>query len=196
MDLLVPCIVEGRSELRNYQSCELQDTLATLFVAAEHLTHWTYISLSRYISFYYMIRHIRRLQRARLRVLYLHIHTHTHIYSLSMMVWEKYIHNIHVSYYQCNLVLLETTKLYTVYFTIYGENIHLTANILSHIRVYILYYIHHTHVSQSHRDHVEKQTVSQSCTFCHAVKIYWYARIYYIFIWVSHTYTHKAHQLE
>jgi hypothetical protein len=30
MDLLVPCIVEGRSELRNYQSCELQDTLATL----------------------------------------------------------------------------------------------------------------------------------------------------------------------
>lgn len=47
------------------------------FRAAEHLTHWTFISLSRLIFVF-----ARRLQRARLRVLYTFtcIHLHLHIF--------------------------------------------------------------------------------------------------------------------
>jgi hypothetical protein len=52
MDLLVPCIVEGRSELRNYQSCELQDTLATFSWLRNTLLTERIYQLSRYIHMY------------------------------------------------------------------------------------------------------------------------------------------------
>ena len=44
MDLSALCSLEGRSELRKYQSCELQDTtffwtLYILIQSAEHLTY-------------------------------------------------------------------------------------------------------------------------------------------------------------
>jgi hypothetical protein len=50
-------------------------------VAAEHLTHWTYISLSRtFLSTIWFVI-IRRLQRARLRVLSYTYNTHIRIYT-------------------------------------------------------------------------------------------------------------------
>ena len=48
MDLLVPCIVEGRSELRNVGRVNCK-THWPFHWAAEHLTYWTFKSLSRLI---------------------------------------------------------------------------------------------------------------------------------------------------
>jgi len=45
MDLLVPCIVEGRSELRNTGRVNCK-TFFDLFRSAEHFTNWTSLSLA------------------------------------------------------------------------------------------------------------------------------------------------------
>ena len=74
-------------------SCELQDTLA-LFWAAEHLTHWTFISLSR-LS--YVFSHC--LQRAWLRVLY-------YIYTLNCVLYTCIIFHFLFVY----ILYINTTK--------------------------------------------------------------------------------------
>jgi hypothetical protein len=84
-------------------------------VAAEHLTHWTYISLSRYyyniLSTIWFLHHIRRLQHTRLRVLSIS-HTYTlklhareilnHWYSpiisvMALFTWSYIRHNRNIS---------------------------------------------------------------------------------------------------
>jgi hypothetical protein len=103
-------------------------------VAAEHLTHWTYISLSRtFLSTIWFVI-IRRLQRARLRVLsYIRIFTHiriSHIYILAHLAREIF----HVLFSPTTVFTLSVTA--KLVHTAHAEYL-LTADILIYIHTVI-----------------------------------------------------------
>ncbi len=142
-------------------SCELQDTLAP-FRAAEHLTHWTYISLSRLI---YVFAH--RLQRARLRVLFymyviLHnIYIHTYFFLHSCFTTRARNSSI---FFPVNSVTLTHTHTKD---STHPREYFLTANIHTRIYVYMTSTHIHTHThSRLNYTCVYSYTVivSQPCT--------------------------------
>jgi hypothetical protein len=97
MDLLVPCIVEGRSELRNYQSCELQDTLATLSwlrntLLTERIYRLAEHSYLLYDSSLYVDCSALGWECFHIRILYTYV-SHIYILSLSMSreIFHRYI---------------------------------------------------------------------------------------------------------